>query len=272
MKGLLTHEELEALKKWPTPAIANAIELFNIKPRSEGFMLPEIKCQFPKLGTMIGYAATAVITAQSPDGRRVPPPDYWAEIQKIPAPRVAVIHDIDNPVIGSFWGEVNANIHKALGCVGTVTDGSVRDMDEVEEAGFHFFSGCVSVSHAYVHLVDIGIPVKVGGPRGQTRRPDHGRPARGHRRSPRNCPGHSQSRADGGGLGAAGDQLLQIERVQPGGFEEAVYVRQTRVASQITTQGAWGGERGAKTPGSIAFSFAASVMSLNTGGRRGIFH
>jgi len=163
MKGLLTNKELEALKKWPTPAIANAIELFNIKPRSEGFMLPEIKCRFPKLGTMIGYAATAVITAQSPDGRKVPPPDYWAEIQKIPAPRVAVIHDIDNPVIGSFWGEVNANIHKALGCAGTVTDGSVRDMDEVEEAGFQFFSGCVSVSHAYVHLVDIGIPVKVGG-------------------------------------------------------------------------------------------------------------
>jgi regulator of RNase E activity RraA len=58
---------------------------------------------------------------------------------------------------------VNANIHKALGCVGTVTDGSVRDLDEVKEAGFHFFSSCVSVSHAYVHIVDIGIPVKVGG-------------------------------------------------------------------------------------------------------------
>jgi regulator of RNase E activity RraA len=163
MKGFLTKEELAALKKWPTPAIANAIELFNIKPRSEGFMLPEIKCQFPRLGTMIGYAATAVITAQSPDGRRVAPPDYWAEMQLVPGPRVAVIHDIDNPVLGSFWGEVNANIHKALGCVGTVTDGSVRDMEEVEEAGFHFFSSCVSVSHAYVHLVDIGIPVKVGG-------------------------------------------------------------------------------------------------------------
>ena len=104
MKDLLTNEELAALKKWPTPAIANAIELFNIKPRSEGFMLPEIQCQFPKLGTMIGYAVTAVITAQSPDGRKVPPPDYWAEIQKIPAPRVAVIHDIDNPVIGLLLG------------------------------------------------------------------------------------------------------------------------------------------------------------------------
>jgi regulator of RNase E activity RraA len=75
---------------------------------------------------------------------------------------VAVIHDLDRPVIGSFWGEVNANIHKALGCVGTVTDGSVRDLDEVRELGFHFFANCVTVSHAYVHLVEVDIPVKVG--------------------------------------------------------------------------------------------------------------
>jgi regulator of RNase E activity RraA len=112
---------------------------------------------------MIGYAVTAVITADSPDGRRIAPATWWEEILKTPAPRVAVIHDIDNPVVGSFWGEVNGNIHKALGCVGTVTDGSVRDLDEVREIGFHFFSRCASVSHAYVHIVEIDVPVKVGG-------------------------------------------------------------------------------------------------------------
>ena len=163
MPHYLKAEELEALRQWPTCAIANAVELFNIKPRNEGFMDPEIKCVFPDLGPMIGYAVTAVITADSPEGRRVQPPEWWAEMQKIPAPRVAVIHDIDHPVVGSFWGEVNGNIHKALGCVGTVTDGSDRDLDEVREAGFHFFSSCITVSHAYVHLVDVGVPVKVGG-------------------------------------------------------------------------------------------------------------
>jgi regulator of RNase E activity RraA len=126
-------------------------------------MLPEIKCIFPELGAMIGYAVTAVISADSPEGRRIQPPDWWEMILKIPEPRVIVIHDIDHPVVGSFWGEVNANIHRALGCVGTVTDGSVRDLDEVREMGFHFFSSCVTVSHAYVHLVEMGIPVKVGG-------------------------------------------------------------------------------------------------------------
>jgi 4-hydroxy-4-methyl-2-oxoglutarate aldolase len=163
MADRLTQEELEALRRWPTCAISNAIELFNIKPRNEGFMLPEIKCAFPQMKPMIGYAATAVISADSSEGRRIPAPEWWEVIRKIPEPRVAVLHDIDRPVIGSFWGEVNANIHKALGCVGTVTDGSVRDLDEVEELGFHFFSSCITVSHAYVHLLDVGAPVKVGG-------------------------------------------------------------------------------------------------------------
>lgn len=163
MPEYLSTEALEALRGWPTPAISNAIELFDIRPRNEGFMLPEIACIFPELEPMIGYAVTAVISADSSEGRRIQPPQWWEEILKIPEPRVAVIHDIDNPVIGSFWGEVNANIHKALGCVGTVTDGSVRDLDEVREMEFHFFSSCVSVSHAYVHLVEVNIPVKVGG-------------------------------------------------------------------------------------------------------------
>jgi len=163
MSEYLRRGELEPIRRWPTCAISNAIELFNIRPRNEGFILPEIKCVFPELEPMIGYAVTAVISADSPEGRRIQPPQWWEEILKIPEPREAVIHDVDDPVIGSFWGEVNANIHKALGCVGTVTDGSVRDLDEVREVGFHFFSRCVTVSHAYVHLVDVGIPVRVGG-------------------------------------------------------------------------------------------------------------
>ncbi len=163
MPDYLTAKELEALRRWPTCAISNGIELFNIRPRNEGYMLPEVKCFFPGLGTMIGYAVTGVITTASAEGHRIPAPDWWEAVRKIPEPRVLVMHDIDNPVVGCFWGEVNANIHKALGCVGVVTDGAVRDLDEVQAAGFHYFASWVAVSHAYVHLVDLGIPVKVGG-------------------------------------------------------------------------------------------------------------
>jgi regulator of RNase E activity RraA len=163
MVEILKKEELNALLEWPTPAISNAIELFDIKPRNEGFMLPDVQCRFPDKKPMIGYAVTGVISAQFSEGHRVPPPKWWEALQKYPAPTIAVIHDVDDPVIGSFWGEVNANIHTALGCVGTVTDGSVRDLDEVEALGFHFFSSCVTVSHAYVHLIDMDVPVNVGG-------------------------------------------------------------------------------------------------------------
>lgn len=163
MSDYLSPEELKALLDWSVPAISNAIELFEIRPRNQGFMLPKIQCRFPDLKPMIGYAVTGIISADSSEGHKVPPSDWWAEIQKYPEPRVVVLHDIDNPVVGSYWGEVNANMNKALGCVGAATDGSVRDLDELEELGFNFFSSCVSVSHAYAHMIDFGTEVKVGG-------------------------------------------------------------------------------------------------------------
>ena len=163
--GPLSMAELEALRAWPTPAISNAIETFDVRPRNQGFMLG-IKCIFPEFKPMVGYAVTATIRADlSPGGKGghgFHP--HWHNLLKVSAPRVAVIHDLDQPQgIGSLWGEVNANIHRALGCVGTVTDGGVRDLDEVRDTGFHFFAADVIPSHAYVHMVEVGIPVKVGG-------------------------------------------------------------------------------------------------------------
>ena len=162
----LTPSQLETLREITSPTIANAIETFDIQSRSVGFMGPEIKCQLPSLGNMVGYACTAVISARAPafKGQGPKPRDLWEHVQSVPGPRVVVIKDLDYPnPIGSFWGEVNGNIHKALGCVGTVTDGGVRDLDEVEDLGFHFFASDVLVSHAYIHLETVGCPVSVGG-------------------------------------------------------------------------------------------------------------
>jgi len=161
----LNDAELQALKAWPTPAISNAIETFNVRPRNQGFMLG-IRCMYPDFEPMVGYACTATMLADSPSVKRDrgATPAHWDNILATPGPRIAVIHDLDQPrCIGSLWGEVNANIHKALGCLGVVTDGGVRDLDEVQELGFHFFAADVIPSHAYVHIVDAGIPVKVGG-------------------------------------------------------------------------------------------------------------
>lgn len=128
-------------------------------------MTSDIRCIFPDLGVMVGHAATARIMADEPavEGHQVSRLDWWDYLQEIPKPRVVVIQDLDRVVKGAYWGEQNANIHKALGCLGVITDGGVRDLDEMQALGFHAFAAHVLVSHAYVHLVDFGIPVRVGG-------------------------------------------------------------------------------------------------------------
>ena len=159
-------DRLEDLRLYSSPTIANAIETFNLQPRTAGFMSSEIRCFFPDLGTMVGYACTATIRATTapPATAAALRPAMWRELEKIPSPRVVVIQDLDDPPgVGAFWGDVQSNIHSALECIGTVTNGSVRDLEEVRALGFHFFAGSVSVSHAYVHLVEIGLPVQVGG-------------------------------------------------------------------------------------------------------------
>jgi 4-hydroxy-4-methyl-2-oxoglutarate aldolase len=162
----LTTQQIDALKKITSPSVANAIETFSVRPREQGNLSSDIKALFPEMGPMVGYACTAIIRAeQGPiEGHRASLFGWWDFIQTVPAPRVIVVHDLDDPRgQGAQWGEVQANIHRALGCVGVVTDGSVRDLDEVRALNFQFCAAHVSVSHANVHMVDFGIPIKVGG-------------------------------------------------------------------------------------------------------------
>jgi regulator of RNase E activity RraA len=157
---------IQPLRKISSPSVANGIETFNVRPRNQGFMSSEIRALFPELGPLVGYAVTALIRAepQPIQGHRASTFAWWDYVLSIPAPRVIVVHDLDDPRgQGAQWGEVQANIHKALGCAGVLTDGSVRDLEEVRALGFQFAAAHVSVSHAYVHMVDFGLPVKVGG-------------------------------------------------------------------------------------------------------------
>lgn len=157
---------IEALRKISSPSVANAIETFKVRPRDQGQMSSDIRTLFPEMGPMVGYAVTCLIRAEPEpqEGHRASTFGWWDHVLSIPAPRVVVVHDLDDPRgQGAQWGEVQANIHKALGCAGVVTDGSVRDLDEVRALGFQFAAAHVSVSHAYVHMVDFGLPVKVAG-------------------------------------------------------------------------------------------------------------
>src|SRR5258706_12612530 len=120
---------MEALRNLSTPTVANAIELFNVRPRNEGFLAPEIRCLFPDLGVMVGSAVTARFAARQPATRPGSRYESWKYILEMPAPRVLVLQDMDEPPgVGAFIGEVMTTIHQRLGCVGAVTNGCMRDL------------------------------------------------------------------------------------------------------------------------------------------------
>jgi 4-hydroxy-4-methyl-2-oxoglutarate aldolase len=167
MSSPLTFEQLEALRRLDACTLANSIETFRERLRNEGFMDNSIRCLFPRLQPMLGYAATIKIRGSAPptaDGKYPERTDWWDYILSQPAPRVVVVQDVSTrPGLGSLVGAVHMNILRALHCTGVVTNGSVRDIPAAESAGFHYFAGSVTVSHAYIHIVEVGTPVELGG-------------------------------------------------------------------------------------------------------------
>ena len=152
---ILSHSDLLKLKRWNTPTIYNGLEAITNHDRTKGlFNLEQTHDYMPDMGPMIGYAVTVRI---KPSDSNIPKnnPDAWAAyreyIAKVEGPKIVIVEDRDKPVmIGSFWGEVNSNIHRSLGCVGTITDGAIRDIDEMKNAGFKALSRGTCVGHAYV--------------------------------------------------------------------------------------------------------------------------
>ncbi len=165
MTSPLTAEQLEELRRYNTPTISNAIEVFNVRPRHQGFLPHRIRCLLPDLGVIVGYAVTSQTRALPHED--MPPDlnaDYYRYVAEAPGPKIAVGQDLDDPPgLGAQFGEVNATIHQRLGCVGHITDGCPRDLDEVRALGFGLFGLNPCVSHAYVRLVGFGRPVKLAG-------------------------------------------------------------------------------------------------------------
>jgi 4-hydroxy-4-methyl-2-oxoglutarate aldolase len=158
---------LEELRGLSTCVVASAIETFGVRLPNTGFADSRVRCIFPDLPAIVGYAATARICSSAPPlegGSYYWRTDWWKELLKLPAPRVVVMQDVDDtPGLGAFVGEVHANILKALGCAGVVTNGAVRDVPGVHAIQFPMFAGNISVSHAYAHLSGFGETIEVGG-------------------------------------------------------------------------------------------------------------
>lgn len=165
---MLAHSELLELKRWNTPTIYNGWEQITKKDSGkECFNLEETTDFMPQMGPMVGYAVTLVIEPGNAEHSNNNP-NAWSEYRKyiasIPGPKIVVVQDLDKPMVyGSFWGEINANIHKAQGCIGGIIDGSIRDLDEMNNAGFKALAKRLSVGHAYSTPVRWDCEVEVFG-------------------------------------------------------------------------------------------------------------
>jgi regulator of RNase E activity RraA len=164
----LSHADLLELKRWNTPTIYNGWEqITRHDTAQDAFNLEECRDFMPHMGPMVGYAVTLVIEPGNVAHKRANPNaarDYRRYVASVPGPKIVVIQDLDKPrVLGSFWGEVNSNVHRALGCVGTITDGAIRDLDEMNNAGFKALARRLCVGHAHSTPVRWDCDVEVFG-------------------------------------------------------------------------------------------------------------
>ena len=167
MRKALTTELINRLRSFETCIISDAIEACDVRLRNEGFATAGFRCLFKSFPPMVGYAVTCKVRSADPPmvgSRYIERTDFWKHIASVPSPRVVVMQDIDqSPGTGAFLGNVHANILLALGCVGAVTNGAARELPGIEASGFQVFAGRLAISRAYIHIVEYGGPVEVGG-------------------------------------------------------------------------------------------------------------
>jgi regulator of RNase E activity RraA len=163
---MLSDAEFAFLRSIDTPTVCNLIEMVAPERRGAGYTVRHLHCPFPDLPPMVGFAKTVTIRARDPVSgpsymqRRM---EYLDYVAADPRPSVVLIEDLDEPAgYGAFWGEVQTNIHQALGCLGTVTNGSIRDIPAIAP-GFQMLAASIAPSHAYVHVVEFGLRVNIHG-------------------------------------------------------------------------------------------------------------
>src|SRR5947209_4526164 len=158
--------DLDLLARYDTPTISNTIELFEVRPRSEGYMDGRIRACFPEMPPAVGYASTATMRCALPkqEGDVYGSLDEQvARFAELPGPAIVVFQDLDDPPVAATFGEIMCTTYRAFGAAGLVTSGAARDLDQVRRIGFPAFSNGVICSHGYSHIVDLHRTVRIGG-------------------------------------------------------------------------------------------------------------
>src|ERR1700730_15186390 len=156
------------LRAVDTPTICNALEEARGFRTATGFTTQHLHPTEPKAPPMVGYARTGMIRAMQPAAgtpaqKKAKRVGWYEYVVSGEGPTIAIIQDIDStPGTGAMWGEVNSTVHRGLGVLGCVTNGSVRDLGVLAQ-GFPILAGKVGPSHAHVHVEGWAMPVDIFG-------------------------------------------------------------------------------------------------------------
>jgi len=162
----LSARTLERLRQFDTPTIANVIELFDVRPRDTGYMDARIRALFPELPPIVGCASTATMYCGFPHAKGEAYASLDEQLRRfdeLPAPRIVVFQDLDDPPVGATFGEIMCASYQAFGATGIITSGAARDVEQIRRLKFPAFASGVICSHAYTHIVSVHEPVRVGG-------------------------------------------------------------------------------------------------------------
>ena len=154
-----------------TPTISNALDLYRGDRSAEGFTKFPVVCSNKNLKPIIGVAKTAKIkasiksslTSSDLNNIRINYYEYMSTRIDTSFRNICVIEDLDwpNPV-GAFWGEVNVSLHKGLKLNGTITNGLLRDLGDIDK-DYMVLASAIGPSHAYVHIVEFNTEVNLLG-------------------------------------------------------------------------------------------------------------
>jgi regulator of RNase E activity RraA len=164
--AVVTAADLDLLRRFDTPTVCNVLELSDVRPRNAGYLDHRIQACFPRLPPMVGYASTATFRSAAPPRAGdvyAGLADQIASFTRFPGPVVVVFQDLDDPPSAATFGEVMCSTYKAFGAAGLITSGTGRDLDQVEGLAFPCFTSGTTCAHGYCQIVQINVPVQVGG-------------------------------------------------------------------------------------------------------------
>jgi regulator of RNase E activity RraA len=162
----VSEKVLAKLRTFDTPTICNLVELFQVRPRTAGYLDARIQACFPDMPPAVGFAATATFRASGPPRSADAYASTSVQVERfgeLSGPPIVVFQDLDDPAVAATFGEVMCTTYQAFGAVGLITSGAGRDLEQVRDIGFPVFTNGTICAHGYNHILDVHVPVQVGG-------------------------------------------------------------------------------------------------------------